>query len=223
VTTEPARARPPDRAVLFDLDGVIVDSRPHHLSAWHALAREQRLEHAPDYFTQTFGLRNNAILAPLLGEERAGELTALAARKEELFRAEARGRLVALPGVRELLDFLDAQGVPKAIVTSTPRANLELILETLRLEGRFEALVAEEDAAKGKPDPEGFLVAAQRLGVAPERCVVIEDAPAGLQAAKAAGMRAIGVTTTHPAADLGDADLVVESLSEEAVRTFIVD
>ncbi len=220
MTTDAGRRA--DRAVLFDLDGVIVDSRPHHLSAWHALAREQGIAHAPDYFTQTFGLRNDAILGPLLGAARAGELAALAARKEELFRAQARGRLVALPGVRELLDFLDAQGIPKAIVTSTPRANLELILETLRLGARFDALVAEEDAAKGKPDPEGFLVAARRVGIAPERCVVIEDAPAGLRAAKAGGMRAIGVTTTHPAPDLGDADLVVESLAEEAVRTFIL-
>jgi HAD superfamily hydrolase (TIGR01509 family) len=149
-------------------------------------------------------------------------MAVLAERKEQLFRDAARGNLVTLPGVRELLAFLDEQVIAKAIVTSAPRANLEMIVETLGLAGRFQALVAEEDAEKGKPDPEGFLVAAARVGIEPARCIVIEDAPAGLQAAKAGGMRAIGVTTTHPAADLGDADLVVDSLAEEVVRTFVI-
>jgi len=212
---------PSDVAVLFDLDGVIVDSRPHHLTAWHRLAGEHRLEHAPDYFTQTFGLRNDAILGGLVPGITPGELARLADEKEALFRQAARGRVEALPGVRELLVALDSESIPRAIVTSTPRANLDLILDSLELAGRFQALVAEEDASKGKPDPEGFLVAAERLGIEAPRCVVIEDAPAGLRAAKSAGMRAIGVTTTHPAPDLADADLVVESLTEEAVRTFI--
>jgi beta-phosphoglucomutase family hydrolase len=208
-------------AVLFDLDGVIVDSRPQHLAAWHEFARSEGITHDSDYFTRTFGLRNDAIIGGLLADISSDDLRRLAARKEELFRSLARGNLEALPGVRELLDWLDERGAPKAIVTSTPRSNLDLVLETLELAGRFDALVAEEDAAKGKPDPEGFLVAARRLGVPPERCIVIEDAPAGLQAAKAGGMRAIGVTTTHPAAELHDAGLVVDSLADPAVREFI--
>jgi beta-phosphoglucomutase family hydrolase len=210
-----------DVAVLFDLDGVIVDSRPHHLTAWHDLARRHALQHPPDYFTRTFGLRNDAILGGLIPGVRREDLARLAHEKEALFREVARGRVEALPGVRELLATLDEQAIPRAVVTSTPSANLHLVLDSLGLTGRFQALVAEEDAAKGKPDPEGFLVAASRVGVEPSRCVVIEDAPAGLQAAKAAGMRAIGITTTHPAPDLGDADLVVDSLAEEAVRRFI--
>ncbi len=211
-----------DVAVLFDLDGVIVDSRPHHLSAWHQLAREAGLAHAPDYFTQTFGLRNEPIIRGLSADIDAARLRELAGRKEQLFRAAASGDLELLPGVRELLLFLDEQDVPTTVVTSAPRANLDMVVEALNIGGHFQALIAEEDAAKGKPDPEGFLVAALRVGVSPESCVVIEDAPAGLQAAKAGGMRAIGVTTTHPAADLGAADLVVDSLSEEIVRRFIL-
>ena len=211
-----------DVAVLFDLDGVLVDSRPQHMAAWQQLARERGLKHAEDYFHRTFGLRNDAIIGGLASGLTAEDVRAMAERKEELFREQARGRIQPLPGVRELLSFLADHDVPAAIVTSTPRANLTMILDTLDLPGRFDALVAEEDAAKGKPDPEGFLVAAQRLGVAPADCVVIEDAPAGIQAAKAVGMRAIAVTTTRPPADLGDADLVVESLAAEAVRTCIV-
>ncbi len=208
-------------AVLFDLDGVIVDSRPHHLTAWHELARKHALQHDAAYFTRMFGLRNDTILGGLVPGLTREELGVLAREKEALFRQAARGNVEALPGVRELLAALDDQAIPRAIVTSTPAENLHLILDALGLGGRFQALIAEEDAAKGKPDPEGFLVAAGRLGVEPARCVVIEDAPAGLQAAKAAGMRAIGVTTTHPAPDLFDAGLVVESLTEEAVRRFI--
>jgi HAD superfamily hydrolase (TIGR01509 family) len=204
------------------MDGVIIDSRRFHLDAWHQLAREHGIEHAPDYFTQTFGLRNQPIISGVVPGITPERLSALAERKERLFRDAARGHLVTLPGVRDLLAFLAEQPVPAAVVTSAPRANLEMIVETLGIAGYFQALVAEEDAAKGKPDPEGFLVAAARVGVEPARCVVIEDAPAGLAAAKAGGMRAIGVTTTHPAPDLGGADLVVESLAEEIVRTFIL-
>lgn len=211
-----------DRAVLFDLDGVIVDSRAHHLAAWEAWAAEHAPEAPDGYFHRSFGLRNDAIIGGVRPGLAPGEFARLAARKEALFRERARGNVVALPGVRELLDWLGANAVPAAIVTSTPRENLDLILASLGLAARFAALVAEEDAAKGKPDPEGFLVAAHRIGAPAEACTVIEDAPAGLRAAKAAGMRAIGVTTTRPAADLGDADLVVESLAEEAVRAFIL-
>lgn len=210
-----------DRAVLFDLDGVIIDSRAHHINAWEQLAREGGYAHAQDFFTQTFGLRNDAILTRLAPGIEPARVAELAARKETLYRALARGDARPLAGVPELLAFLQEEGVPAAVVTSAPRANLELVANALGIRARFAALVAEEDARRGKPDPEGFLVAAARVGVAPGRCVVIEDAPAGLQAAKAGGMRAIGVTTTHPAADLGDADLVVDSLAEVKVRAFI--
>jgi HAD superfamily hydrolase (TIGR01509 family) len=210
-----------DRAVLFDLDGVIVDSRAHHLTAWHQLAKERGLAHAPDYFTTVFGLRNDAILGGLIPSLTPDELRDLAGRKEALFREAARGNIEALPGVVDLLAYLDERSTPKAIVTSTPRQNLEMIVHALAIRPRFQALVAEEDAAKGKPDPEGFLVAASRVGVEPARCVVIEDAPAGLRAAKACGMRAIGVTSTHPATELEDADIVVESLTDPRVRAFL--
>src|SRR6476646_4634288 len=102
-----------DLAVLFDLDGVIIDSREHHLTAWHQLAREAGLAHAPDYFTSVFGLRNEPIIRGIAPDIAAPRLIELADRKEELFRAAARGRLEMLPGVRELLALLDAASVPK--------------------------------------------------------------------------------------------------------------
>lgn len=210
-----------DLAVLFDLDGVIVDSREHHLAAWERWAREYDIAHPPSYFHEMFGRRNDAIIGRLLTRVRPAELQRMADRKEALFRDTARGRLVALPGVMSLLKWLGDRAIPSAIVTSTPRANLDMILDDLGLAGRFKALVAEEDASRGKPDPEGFLVAAERIGAVPRRCIVIEDAPAGLEAAKAGGMRAIGVTTTHDRAALGPADVVVASLDEPAVLEFM--
>ena len=209
-------------AVLFDLDGVIVDSREHHMAAWDAWAKIYAPRAPAGYFVAMFGRRNDAIIGGVLPDLTPERFEELAAHKERMFRDLARGSIAALPGVLGLLDALDDRTIPTAIVTSTPRANLDLILESLGVADRFDALVAEEDASKGKPDPEGFLVAAERLGVAPGRCVVIEDAPAGLQAAKAAGMRAIGVTTTHPAAALSDADLVVDSLAETDILAFLL-
>ena len=208
-------------AVLFDLDGVIVDSRAYHAQAWRQLARAHTIDAPAGYFRETFGLRNDAILGRLLPGAAPEVLDRLAGEKEAAFRRLARGRLVPLPGVADLLDFLDAAGITKAIVTSTPRENLHMVLETLRLDGRFEALVTAEDVRRGKPDPESFLAAAARLGMRPSACIGVEDAPAGIQAALTGGMRPIGVTTTHPAAALRDAGLVVDSLTDAAVRTFI--
>lgn len=209
-------------AVLFDLDGVIVDSREFHMQAWHQWARQHGVQHESDYFHQSFGRRNDAIIGGLLPEISDAEFRRLADAKEQLFRDAARGKISALPGAISLIRTLEEQGVPRAVVTSTPRANLTLILESLRLDHAFGALVAEEDASRGKPDPEGFLVAAQRLDVPAASCIVIEDAPAGLAAAKAAGMQTIGVTTTHPAAALHDADLVVDSLADRRVMVTIL-
>jgi len=212
---------PSSRAVLFDLDGVLVDSRAQHIEAWERLAAAHGLTVPERYFHATFGLRNDAILGRLVPGADPRELERLAAEKEAMFRSGGAEKLEPLPGARELVAFLAAQAITAAVVTSTPRENLDMILAAIRLSDAFGALVSAEDVARGKPDPEGFLLAAARLDVPPASCAVIEDAPAGLEAAKAAGMRAIGVTTTHPAPDLGAADLVVDSLAEEAVRLFV--
>ncbi len=210
-----------DVGVLFDLDGVIVDSRVFHMQAWERWAAVHAIDYAPGYFHEMFGRRNDAIIDGLRPGISGEELGRLADDKETLFREVARGQLEALPGVGELLEFLQSQDIARAIVTSTPRTNLDMILDDLGFADRFQSLVAEEDTSQGKPHPEGFLTGADRIGVEPTRCIVIEDAPAGLRAAKAGGMRAIGVTTTHAASALFEADLVVDTLDDAAVRSFI--
>lgn len=209
-------------AVLFDLDGVIVDSRAHHMAAWEEWGRVHAPNADADYWHRSFGLRNDAIIGALRPGIDAAELERLADEKERLFRERARGNIVALPGVVALLDALDARGIRRAVVTSTPRENLDMILGAIGIAGRFDALVSAEDTTHGKPHPEGFLLGATRLGVPPERCTVIEDAPHGLEAARAAGIRAIAVTTTHPASELQPlAELVLESLEDARAVAFV--
>lgn len=209
------------KAVLWDLDGVLVDTAPFHFQAWQELFQSVDKGFAEADFRRTFGLRNDAILGDILGELTPAEVERLAQRKEELYRDKVEGRVTAIPGAMDLLRRLQERGSKMAIVSSTPRENVRVVLRSLGLEGVFGAVVAEEDAPKGKPDPQGFLVAAEKLGVATGECVVIEDAPGGVEAAKRAGMRCIGVTTSRPREALAGADLVVDSLEEATVYSFL--
>ena len=204
-------------AVLWDLDGVLVNSTRYHYEAYGELMREAGRDVTFEEFRNLIGLRNETILRRLLGDLPPREVERLARRKEELFRERIRGNVEALPGAAELVRRLHAVGVPLAVVSSTPRQNIELVLGALGLREAFSAIVGAEDAARGKPHPEGFLVAAERLSVAPAECVVLEDAPEGVEGAKAAGMRAIGVATTRPAERLSQADLVVDTLADSRV------
>jgi beta-phosphoglucomutase family hydrolase len=209
-------------AALWDLDGVLVDSTRFHYEAYHELLAELGREVTFDDFRSLFGLRNESILRRLLGELPPAEVHRLANRKEEIFRGMIAGKVEALPGAAELVRRLRDADVPMAIVSSTPRANIELILGSLGLADAFDAVVGAEDVRRGKPDPEGVLTAAQRLGVAPAGCVVLEDAPAGIRGGKAAGMRCIGVATTRPAERLSEADLVVERLDDPRVVAYLL-
>jgi len=208
------------RAVLWDLDGVLVDSAPFHFQAWRELLASLGRELSEADFRRTFGLRNDAILSDLVGDLPAAEMERLAARKEALFRRAALGNIVPLPGALALLRLLRERGFKLALVSSTPHGNIDLILGSLGVEGAFDVIVGEEDVRRGKPDPEGFLLAARRLGVPPEECVVIEDAPVGVEAAKRGGMRCAGVSRDRPRDALAKADLVVESLDDPAVAEF---
>ena len=210
------------RAILWDLDGVIVSSMEFHYQAYReVLARRGRDLDREEYLTGLIGLRNYVILRRVLGDLSDEEVTALAEEKEEAFRRLIAGNVKALPGAEPLVRRAKEAGLLQAIVSSTPRANIEVTLQSLGLWDLFEVIVGEEDATRGKPDPEGFLIAAQRLGVPPEECVVIEDAPEGIAAGKAGGMRCIGVMTTRPAERLSQADLVVETLEDERVWVFV--
>ena len=209
------------KAVLWDMDGVLVDTAPFHFQAWRDLFQSLGKGFADADFRRTFGLRNDAILRDILGELAPAEVERLAQRKEGLYREKIEGRVTAIPGAIDLLRRLQQGGRKMAIVSSAPGENVRAVLRSLGLEGVFEAVVAEEDTLKGKPDPQGFLLAAEKLGVAAGECVVLEDAPGGVEAAKGAGMSCIGLATSRPREALAGADLVVDSLEEAAVYSFL--
>jgi beta-phosphoglucomutase len=209
----------PPGAVIWDVDGTLVDTAEMHFQAWLELCRELGRDFSRADFAATFGRRNPEIFDFLFGPRfNTTELDELGFRKEELYRAAARQGVELLPGARPLLEGLHAGGFRQAIGSSAPRANVELILTLTRTEALFDAVSCAEDTQRGKPDPQVFLVAAEKLGVEPARCVVVEDAVAGVQAARAGGMRCIGVTFVghHPAEKLqsAGADLVVRTLEE---------
>lgn len=205
--------------IIWDVDGTLVDTAEQHFRAWTALATEVGKPYTRADFAGTFGWRNAEILPKLFGNAYSpAQMLDLADRKEALYRAEAQKGIDLLPGVRKLMDELHQAGFRQAIGSSAPRANIELILQITGIAPLLGASVASEDTTHGKPHPEVFLIAAQRLGVEPRHCVVFEDAPVGIEAARAGGMRAVGVNFVghHPADKLrrAGADLVVASLEE---------
>ncbi|HEX2912309.1 MAG TPA: HAD family phosphatase [Chloroflexia bacterium] len=211
-------------AVIWDVDGTLVDTAKQHYDAWVMLARELDKPFTDADFAATFGRRNPEIIRQLFGEHyNDQEVLDLGNRKEDFYREAARQGVEPLPGVRALMKDLHAAGYKQAIGSSAPRGNLELIMELTGLEHYFEAMVGQEDTSRGKPDPQVFLVAAQKLNVAPDKCLVLEDAIAGVQAAKAGGMKCIAVTFVGHHSDeiLQDAgaDLIVNSLEEVSVET----
>ncbi len=219
VKAQPARAdyiqqlKLPIRAVIFDLDGVMVDTAPYHFQAWQKALAEFGLQMTEEQFRATFGMRNQEIIRTLFGPGLPSEkVEEIGRRKDAIYRELVYRHLTPMPGLLRLIQDLKAKRFRIAVATSTSRANASLILKTLKLEHEITALVTEEDVENGKPDPEIFLKAAEKCMAQPENCVVIEDSPAGIQAAKAAGMKAIALTTTRPAEELREADLIVENL-----------
>lgn len=206
----------PQLLAIFDHDGVLVDSLDAHQRAWVELGSRMDLPVTADFIRETFGMANPSIFRKLLGNSiTPADIARYTDMKETCYRDLARGTITLMDGVRDLLDRLTAAGFLLAVGTSGIRANLQLTIDETGLEGRFAAIASAEDFTHGKPDPEVFLVAARKAGVPPKHAVVFEDAIYGIQAAKSAGMRAVGVTTTNPAAALDDAgaDLVVETLA----------
>jgi beta-phosphoglucomutase len=205
------------KAAIWDVDGTLVDTAELHFQAWQAVCREHGRDFTRADFTATFGQRNPEIIRTLFGDRfNPEEIAALGDRKEVLYRSAAASGVVLLPGVEALVKDLHRNGFAQAVGSSAPRANLELILRLTGLTDSFAVVVGSEDTQRGKPDPQVFLTAAERLDVPAARCVVFEDAVAGVQAARAGGMKCVAIRHVghHSESSLrqAGADLVVETL-----------
>ena len=206
------------RGVLWDLDGTLVDSGDYHWQSWRAVMGAAGVDVTRERFQASFGQKNDRILRDWLGPGATlDDIRRLGDAKEAEYRRLARaGGLTALPGAPEWVSRLRAGGWRQAIASSAPRQNIDVMLELIGLEGAFDAIVSAEDVTIGKPDPQVFLLAADRLGVSPGRAIVVEDAAVGLEAARRAGMPSIGVS---PTANL-EADIFVRSLADLAADAF---
>jgi len=206
-------------AVIWDMDGVIADTAPYHLKAWQEVFSKRGVRFSEEDFRESFGLRNDTIIRNVLGEAVSqDEINAVASGKEENFRRRISKDLKPLPGVIKLVKSLTEGGFRMALASSAPVENIQLLTEGLGIDKFFQCIIAEKDVTEGKPSPQGFLLAAQKLGVNPRNCIVIEDAVAGVAAAKRAGMHCLAVTNTHPKASLTEADLIVDSLGAVTVN-----
>ena len=203
------------KGVIFDWDGVVIDSSAQHERSWELLAEEIQKPLPADHFKAGFGKKNQEIIPGLLRwSTDSDEIRRLGERKEELYRELVREQGVAvLPGARELLVALRDASIPRSVGSSTPRSNLDAIFAFTGLDQLFDAVVCGDDVTNGKPAPDVFLLAARRLGLAPADCLVIEDAHVGIEAARRAGMKVLAVATTHPIGELGQATAAVPSLA----------
>ena len=206
------------RAVLWDLDGTLVDSEEYHWLSWRDTMRGEGIELTYERFLASFGQRNDRILGAWLGADTDPErMQRIGDAKETAYRrlAETRG-LQPLPGAREWLVALREAGWKQSIASSAPRENVEVMLRVLDLTQYLDAIVSAEDVTRGKPDPQVFLAAAAKLAVPPERCIVVEDAAAGVEGARRGGMKSIGVTKNGTL----DADVFVRSLADLPADAF---
>jgi beta-phosphoglucomutase family hydrolase len=207
-------------ATLWDLDGVIADTGTYHCRAWQYVFRKRGVSFTEEDFRRHFGQRNDTIIRSAIGDSISQEeLDAIAREKEANYRRRVARNIKPLPGAEELIRSLRQHGIKLAIASSAPLENIRLIIRGLGIEDCFQAIVYGREVTEGKPSPQVFLLAASKLGTEPRDCLVIEDAVAGVAAAKRAGMKCLAVTNSHSRNSLKEADFIVDTLEAVSVDT----
>jgi beta-phosphoglucomutase len=201
------------KTILWDMDGVISDSYSFHFAAWQETFAKRGIEFTKKAFTNLFGARNDFIIGTIMGKELPEtDVKIMVQEKEETFRRKAAGHIKPFPGAIRLLNTLKTGGFRLGLVSSAPSENIDLALSELDLTEVFNCIVFGQEVSESKPSPEIYLLAANKLRATPGDCVVIEDSPLGVKAAKTANMKCLAVTNTHSRQDLQAADAVVDSL-----------
>jgi beta-phosphoglucomutase len=209
--------------IIFDMDGVLADTGPIHFKSWAKMAKEDaKVDFPIKFFEETFGQQSIPITRKLVGPEVDQALVVKWANlKEQYYREMVKDKLEPLPGAINLIEHLKKKGFKLAVGSSGPKENVELLLTTLKIKTYFDIVITAEDVKIGKPAPDVFLIVAKRLNIDPEHCLVIEDAPVGIEAAKKAKMCSIALTTTHNKDELFEANLIANDLSDVKVADII--
>jgi HAD superfamily hydrolase (TIGR01509 family) len=209
-----------DRGVIWDLDGVLADTTEAHFQAWAEALSAWDVLFDRSVFDRVFGMNNEDTLNELLGRvPTKKEMIGIAERKEDIFRQHAGELVRPMPGAVRLLDELEQAGWVQGVASSAPRENIDLLINAFGIRRYFAAILSGDGLPAGKPDPALFLETARALHLPPERCVVVEDAPAGVEASRRAGMPCIAVATTRPRETLGLGPVFAD-LQAVTVQTF---
>ena len=211
-----------DKAVIWDMDGVIADTAPYHLQGWRIVFGKRGTEYTEEDYWRNTGKRSDSIVRNILGDDMSDEdVAAIVKEKDETFQELIARNIRSFPGVLELMTALRENNFKMAIASSAPMHNIQLIVRGLKIESLFDAIISGWEVTKGKPDPQTFLLAAAGLGIDTKDCVVIEDAISGVTASKRAGIRCIAVTNTTSHEELGEADIVTDTLETITVADII--
>ena len=210
-------------AALFDMDGVIVHSNPHHKQAFEIFLKNHNINLSDDELKHhVYGRTNDEIMSYVLKDEFTPEKAkAWADEKEALFRELYKNDVAPVDGLIPFLDTLKKEGIKMAVGTSAPIENLDFVLDSLKIRDYFEALLYSAHVENSKPHPEIYLKAAKQLNMAPEQCVVFEDSLAGVKSGLNAGMKVVGLTTTHSPEELEGAHITINDFSEFSLGDLI--
>ena len=203
-------------AVIFDMDGTMIDNMSTHKEAWKEFCSRKGINLSDADFKQKIsGFKNDQIFINLFGYNLSeNQIAEYANDKESVYRELYKPKIKEVPGLTDMILKIKKLSIKLAIATTAPKANRDFALRELHLENYFDVILGEEDVKKGKPDPEIYLKTAELLNIGPKACLVFEDSPAGLQSGKGAGMKVVGLATSHSNEDLSGADLIVEDFSK---------
>lgn len=201
-------------AVIFDMDGVIVDTNPYHKIALRQFCEKYGHAFSDEVLiNKIYGRTNNEWIRNIFGEVTKERLLELGEEKEAMFRALYEKDVKAVHGLEDFLKKLKANNIPAAIGTSAPRSNVDFIVQHTGLGNYFDAILDQSHVEHGKPNPEIYLKCAAALGFSPSQCIVFEDSLSGIEAAQRAGCKAVGVTTTHSREELAHTDFIIDDFA----------
>ncbi len=212
-------------AIIFDMDGVIVDNYKYHMKSWMQFLEKHGFPiSVQEYKEQINGRILSSIIPGYFGADTTPErIKVLGEEKESAYREIYQNDITATPGLKDFLMELENKNIPKAIATSAPPANVEFTLAHTGLKKHFPVITDDSMVTRGKPDPQVYLKSAELLHTDPARCVVFEDAILGIQAARNAGMKVVGLATTHPAEELNDVDMVISNFEGLTIDKLIIE